>query len=46
MIVTIYSVHPKSIEVNSILDKGGSKGNYAIFLPSFVKSPSSSKADK
>jgi hypothetical protein len=41
----ISSAHPKSTAVKSILDKGGSKGNSAILLPNFVKSPSSSKAE-
>lgn len=39
MIVMIYSVHPKSIDVNNIFDNGGSSGNYAIFRPSFVNKP-------
>ncbi len=46
IIVIIYWLHPKSIEVNNIFDSGGYKGNSAIFLPSFVSKPSSSKADK
>ena len=46
MIVIISSEHPKSMEVSNILDKGGYRGNYAIFLPKRVSNPSSSKADK
>jgi len=44
--VIIYYEQPKSIEVKSIFDRGGSRGNYAIFLPNLVNNPSSSKADK
>ena len=40
----ISSTHPKSTAVNNILAYGGSKGNSAIFLPTFVNNPSSSKA--
>jgi hypothetical protein len=45
MVITS-SVQAKSTEVKSILDSGGYRGNYAIFLPSFVRRPSSSNADK
>ena len=44
--VIIYYVHPKSTDVNSIFDNGGSNGNYAILRPSFVNNPSSFNADK
>lgn len=46
MIVMIYYVQEKSMEVRSILDRGGYNGNYAIFLPSLVNSPSSSSAER
>lgn len=46
MMVMISSVHEKSMEVKSILERGGSKGNSAIFLPSLVSNPSSSNADR
>ena len=45
-IVRISSAHPKSTEAMSIFDIGGSRGNSAIFLPSLVNNPSSSKAFK
>lgn len=44
IIVTISSEQAKSTEVNSILERAGSKGNSAIFLPNLVSKPSSSKA--
>lgn len=46
IIVTISSLQPKSIDVRSIFDKGGYNGNSAILRPSFVKSPSSSSAER
>ncbi|KAL6289277.1 hypothetical protein ACE6H2_006787 [Prunus campanulata] len=46
MMVKISSLHPRSTLANSILDKGGSRGNSAIFLPNLVSSPSSSSAPK
>ena len=46
MMVMIYSEQPKSIDVNSILDKGGYKGNSAIFRPNLVSNPSSSSAER
>ena len=46
IIVIISSAQPRSTAVNSILDKGGSKGNSAILLPNLVNRPSSSSADK
>lgn len=42
----ISSTHPKSTAVNNILAYGGSNGNSAIFLPTLVNNPSSSKAPK
>jgi hypothetical protein len=46
IIVIISWLHPKSIEVSSIFERGGSNGNSAIFLPSLVRRPSSSKAER
>uniref|UniRef100_A0A0A9DCR0 Uncharacterized protein n=1 Tax=Arundo donax TaxID=35708 RepID=A0A0A9DCR0_ARUDO len=46
MIVSISSLHPRSTLARSIFDSGGSCGNSAIFLPSLVRSPSSSKAPR
>lgn len=46
IIVTISSLQPKSIEVRSIFDRGGYNGNSAIFRPSLVKRPSSSRAER
>lgn len=46
IIVHISSAHSKSTAVSSILPKGGSKGNSAIFIPTLVSNPSSSKAPK
>jgi hypothetical protein len=42
----ISSTQPKSTAVKSILAYGGSRGNSAIFLPTFVSNPSSSNAPK
>ena len=44
--VHISSLHPRSIEVRSIFDSDGNKGNSAIFIPILVNKPSSSKAPR
>ena len=46
VIDNISSAHPRSTEVNNILESYGSIGNSAINLPSLVRSPSSSKAPR
>jgi hypothetical protein len=46
MIVMTSSVQLKSIEVSSILERGGSRGNSAILRPNLVSRPSSSRAER
>lgn len=46
IIVAISSEQARSTLVINILDMGGSKGNSAIFKPSLVSRPSSSKQPK
>ena len=46
MMVMIYFEQLKLIDVNSILDKGGYKGNSAIFRPNLVSNLSSSSVER